>query len=43
MKKDILRLSREGALKVIALIENPPRPNRRLRLAVKAFKASVRE
>jgi len=34
---------RKDAHKVLALLDNPPKPNKRLKDAVKAFKAAVRE
>lgn len=38
----VIRLSQKDARKVLSLIDNPPRPNQRLKEAVKAFKGSVR-
>jgi uncharacterized protein (DUF1778 family) len=37
----VIRLSQEDARKVLALIDNPPKPNQRLKEAVKTFKGSV--
>jgi len=38
----IIRLSPKDARKVLTLINNPPKPNNRLKDAVKAFKDTVR-
>jgi uncharacterized protein (DUF1778 family) len=41
-RESVIRLSQEGARKVLALIDHPPKPNKRLRDAAKAFKNLVR-
>lgn len=41
-RESIIHLSQQDARKVFALLENPPKPNKRLRNAVKAYKRSVR-
>lgn len=41
-RETVIRLSRADAQRVFALTENPPKPNKRLKEAVKAFNASVR-
>jgi len=41
-KESIIRLSQEAARKVITLLDNPPKPNKRLREAARAYKDSVR-
>lgn len=41
-RESVIRLSQEDAHKVLVLLDNPPKPNKRLRAAVKAFKAKVR-
>lgn len=42
-RESVIRLSQKDAHKVLALLDNPPKPNKRLKDAVKAFKATVRE
>ena len=37
-RESLIRLSQKDAQKVIALLDNPPKPNKRLKAAVKAFK-----
>ena len=41
-KESVIRLSQEDARKVLSLLESPPEPTSRLKVAVKAFKRSVR-
>jgi uncharacterized protein (DUF1778 family) len=41
-RESVIRLSQKDARKVLSLIEKPPKPNQRLKEAVKAFKGSVR-
>jgi len=38
----VIRLSQKDARKVLSLMDNPPKPNQRLKDAAKAFKGSVR-
>jgi uncharacterized protein (DUF1778 family) len=42
-RESVIRLSQKDARKVLALLDNPPKPNKRLKAAVKAFKGTVRE
>jgi uncharacterized protein (DUF1778 family) len=41
-RESIIRLSQKDARKLLALLDHPPRPNKRLRDAVKKFKDTVR-
>lgn len=41
-RESVIRLSQKDAHRVLALLDNPPKPNKRLKHAVKAFKATVR-
>ena len=41
-RESVIRLSQKDAHKVLALLDNPPKPNKRLKDAVKVFKGSVR-
>lgn len=41
-RESVIRLSQKDARKVLSLLEKPPKPNQRLKDAVKAFKGSVR-
>jgi len=41
-RETVIRLSQKNAHKVLALLDNPPKPNKRLKDAVKAFKGTVR-
>jgi uncharacterized protein (DUF1778 family) len=41
-RESVIRLSQKDAHKVLALLDNPPKPNKRLKAAVKAFKGTVR-
>ena len=41
-RESVIRLSQKDARKVLSLLDHPPKPHRRLKEAVKAFKGSVR-
>ena len=41
-RETVIRLSQKDARMVLALFDNPPKPNQRLKDAVKAFKGTVR-
>ena len=41
-RESVIRLSQKDAQNVLALLDNPPKPNKRLKDAVKVFKARVR-
>ena len=41
-RESVIRLSQKDARKVLSLLDSPPKPNSRLKEAVKAFKGSVR-
>ena len=41
-RESVIRLSQQDAQKVLALLDHPPKPNQRLKDAVKAFKGTVR-
>ncbi|HEY3857034.1 MAG TPA: DUF1778 domain-containing protein [Verrucomicrobiae bacterium] len=41
-RETVIRLSQKDAHRVLALLDTPPRPNKRLKNAVKLFKATVR-
>ena len=41
-RESLIRLSQKDAHKVLTLLDTPPKPNKRLKDAVKAFKATVR-
>ena len=41
-RESVIRLSQKDARKVLTLLDDPPRPSKRLKNAVKAFKATVR-
>lgn len=41
-RESVIRLSQKDAHKVLALLDHPPKPNKRLKAAVKAFKGTVR-
>ena len=41
-RESVIRLSQEGAQKVLALLDHTPKPNKRLTAAVKAFRGAVR-
>jgi uncharacterized protein (DUF1778 family) len=39
-RESVIRLSQKDARKVLSLLDNPPKPNKRLKDAVKQFKAT---
>jgi uncharacterized protein (DUF1778 family) len=41
-RESVLRLSQKDARTVLSLFDNPPKPNKRLKDAVRAFKGAVR-
>lgn len=41
-RETVIRLSQKDAHKALALLDHPPKPNKRLKDAVKAFKGTVR-
>jgi len=41
-RESAIRLSQKDARKVLSLLDNPPKPNKRLKDAVKGFKGTVR-
>jgi uncharacterized protein (DUF1778 family) len=41
-RESVIHLSQKDAYKVLALLDHPPKPNQRLKDAVKAFKGTVR-
>jgi len=41
-RESVIRLSQKDARKVLDLLGRPPKPNKRLKAAVKAFKGMVR-
>jgi uncharacterized protein (DUF1778 family) len=41
-RETIIRLSQKDARTVLSLLDRPPKPNKRLKDAVKAFKGTVR-
>jgi uncharacterized protein (DUF1778 family) len=41
-RETVLRLSQKDARQVLSLLDNPPKPNKRLKAAVKKFKDTVR-
>jgi uncharacterized protein (DUF1778 family) len=41
-RESVIRLSQKDARKVLALLDNPPKPNKHLKDAVKMFRATVR-
>jgi uncharacterized protein (DUF1778 family) len=40
-RESVIRLSQMDARKILSLLDNPPKPNKRLREAVREFKGSV--
>ena len=40
-RESVIRLSQKDARKVLALLDHPPKPNKRLKDAVKVFKGTV--
>jgi uncharacterized protein (DUF1778 family) len=41
-RESVIRLSQEGARRVLSLLDNPPKPNKRLQDAVRAYRATIR-
>jgi uncharacterized protein (DUF1778 family) len=41
-KESVIRLSQKDARKILSLLDHPPKPNKRLKNAVRACKDSVR-
>jgi uncharacterized protein (DUF1778 family) len=41
-RESVIRLSQKDAEKILSLLEHPPKPNKRLKDAAKAFKETVR-
>ena len=41
-RESVIRLSQKDAHKLLALLDNPPKPNKRLKDAVKTYKGMVR-
>lgn len=41
-RESVIRLSQKDAQKILSLLHEPPKPNKRLRDAVKVFKENVR-
>ena len=41
-RESVIRLSQRDARKILSLLDHPPRPNKRLKDAVKKFKGTVR-
>jgi uncharacterized protein (DUF1778 family) len=41
-RESVIRLSQKDAQRVLSLLDHPPKPNRRLKDAVKEFKGTVR-
>ncbi len=41
-RESVIRLSQEDAHKILSLLDNPPKPNKRLKDAVKTYKGTVR-
>lgn len=41
-RESVIRLSQQDARKIFSLVDHPPKPNQRLKAAVKAFKGAVR-
>jgi len=40
-RESIIRLSQKDAQKILSLLDNPPKPNKQLKEAVKAYKGAV--
>jgi len=40
-RESVIRLSQRDAQKVLSLLDNPPKPNKRLKQAVRQFKGTV--
>ena len=41
-RESVIRLSQKDARKVLSLLDHPPKPNQRLKDAVKAYRGTVR-
>ena len=41
-RESVIRLSQKDASKILSLLDNPPKPNKRLKDAVKAYKSAAR-
>jgi uncharacterized protein (DUF1778 family) len=41
-RESVIRLSQKDAHKILSLLDNPPKPNKRLKEAVKTYKGTVR-
>jgi uncharacterized protein (DUF1778 family) len=41
-RESVIRLSQKDARKILALLENPPKPNKRLKEAVKTCRSTMR-
>jgi len=41
-RESVIRLSQKDAQRVLALLDHPPKPNKRIKDAVKMFKGTVR-
>jgi uncharacterized protein (DUF1778 family) len=41
-RESVIRLSQKDAQKILSLLDNPPKPNKRLKEAVKTYKGTVR-
>lgn len=41
-RESVIRLSQKDASKILSLLDSPPKPGKALKVAVKAFKGSVR-
>ena len=41
-RESVIRLTQADARKILALLDHPPKPNKRLKAAAKAFKGTVR-
>jgi uncharacterized protein (DUF1778 family) len=41
-RESVIRLSQKDARKILSLLDHPPKPNKRLKDAARAFKGSVR-
>jgi uncharacterized protein (DUF1778 family) len=41
-RESVIRLSQKDAHKILSLLDNPPKPNKRLKEAVKTYRGTVR-
>jgi len=41
-RESLIRLSQKDAYKILALLDHPPKPNKRLKDAVKTYQGTVR-